>query len=78
MDVKTPLEMLYHWEARKPNTVFLRQPIDGVFHELTWKQTADQVRRIASALIAQNMSKAVISQYFPRTVRNGLSLTWPS
>ncbi|MAY00023.1 MAG: AMP-dependent synthetase [Oceanospirillaceae bacterium] len=54
MDVKTPLEMLYHWEARKPNTVFLRQPIDGVFHELTWKQTADQVRRIASALIAQN------------------------
>ncbi|MAD45922.1 MAG: AMP-dependent synthetase [Oceanospirillaceae bacterium] len=57
MDVKTPLEMLYRWETTKPDAVFLRQPVDGVFHELTWQQAADQVRRIASALIAQNFEQ---------------------
>lgn len=54
MELKTPLEMLYHWEANTPNDVYLRQPVNGVFHELTWSQVAEQVRRIASALIAQN------------------------
>ncbi|MCA6064981.1 AMP-binding protein [Thalassolituus marinus] len=54
MQVKTPLEMLYHWEKTTPDDVYLRQPVDGIFHELSWKQVAEQVRRIASALIAQN------------------------
>ena len=54
MPVKTPLEMLYHWEKNTPDAVYLRQPVNGIFHELTWAQVADQVRRIASALIAQN------------------------
>ncbi|WP_430462834.1 AMP-binding protein [Thalassolituus sp. LLYu03] len=54
MVIKTPLEMLYHWETHTPDAVYLRQPVNGVFHELTWAQVADQVRRIASALIAQN------------------------
>jgi len=57
MEIKTPLEMLYHWEATQPDDVFLRQPINGVFHELTWQQTAGHVRRIASALIAQNFEQ---------------------
>ncbi len=54
MSVKTPLEMLYHWEKTTPDAVYLRQPIDGVFHEFTWAQVGDQVRRVANALIAQN------------------------
>lgn len=57
MQIKTPLEMLYHWERHTPEAVYLRQPVNGVFHELTWSQVADQVRRIASALLAQNYAQ---------------------
>lgn len=53
MAVRTPLEMLYHWEKTTPDAVYLRQPINGVFHELTWAQTAVQVRRLATALQAR-------------------------
>ena len=57
MSVKTPLEMLYHWEKTTPDAVYLRQPIDGVFHDFTWAQVGEQVRRIANALIAQNFDQ---------------------
>jgi len=57
MSVKTPLEMLYHWEKTTPDGVYLRQPIDGVFHDFTWAQVGEQVRRIANALIAQNFDQ---------------------
>jgi long-chain acyl-CoA synthetase len=54
MEYKTPLDMLYHWEATAPDKVYMRQPIDGVWHTWTWKQTADEARRMASALKARN------------------------
>lgn len=57
MQIKTPLEMLYHWEATDPQAVYLRQPVNGMFHELTWAQVSEQVRRLASALIAQNFDQ---------------------
>ena len=46
-DLKTPLEMFYHWEAKCPDTVFLRQPKDLVWSEYTWRDVSDQVRKIA-------------------------------
>lgn len=52
--LKTPLEMLYHWETTQPDAIYLRQPVDGVFHDYSWHETGQQVRRLASALIAQN------------------------
>ncbi|MGK0371046.1 MAG: long-subunit acyl-CoA synthetase (AMP-forming) [Glaciecola sp.] len=58
MSFKTPLEMLYHWQDTSPNTVFLRQPVDGVVKEFTWRDTADQARRVAAGLIALNLPPA--------------------
>lgn len=46
----TPIDAMLHWEKHRANEVFLRQPINGIFHELTWSQVADQTRRIAQAL----------------------------
>lgn len=56
-DIKTPIEMLYQWEQETPNRVYLRQPINDVWHEYTWAQVADQSRRIANALIAMDLPK---------------------
>lgn len=52
-ELKTPLQMLYHWESTKPDTVYLNQPIDGQWHTFTWKETAEHVRRMATALKAK-------------------------
>jgi long-subunit acyl-CoA synthetase (AMP-forming) len=55
MEYNTPLDMLYKWEAATPDKVYMRQPIDGIWHTWTWKQTADEVRRMASVLKARNL-----------------------
>lgn len=52
MPLSTPLAMLYHWEATTPDKVYLRQPINGVFQEYTWAETANLVRRVAASLQA--------------------------
>lgn len=46
----TPLDMFYHWEKVKPESVYLRQPVDRQWHEFSWAQVGDQARRIAAAL----------------------------
>jgi long-chain acyl-CoA synthetase len=53
----TPLEMLYQWNEQVPNRIFLRQPMNGQYKTYTWSQVDDQVRRLASALLAQGLSK---------------------
>lgn len=55
MHYKSPLEMLYQWESTNPDKVYLRQPINDVWHTWTWKQTGDEVRRMAAALRAMNL-----------------------
>lgn len=52
--VKTPLEMLYHWEHETPDKVYLRQPKNLKWSEYTWREVADQVRKIASFLKSKN------------------------
>ena len=49
-NLNTPLDALLHWEKHRANEVYLRQPINGTFHEFTWSQVADQTKRIAQAL----------------------------
>lgn len=51
----SPLEMLYKWEQERPDSVFMRQPIQGVWHEWTWKQTGQEVRKMAAALRAMDL-----------------------
>ncbi len=49
-NLKTTLEMLYHWEQTTPDKLFMRQPFEGKWKEFTWKQAADEVRIMAAAL----------------------------
>jgi len=55
MEIKNPLDMLWHWENVKPNSVFLSQPKDGKWINYTWKDVANEVRRMAGALKAQEL-----------------------
>lgn len=48
--LKTPLDMFYDREKNHPNRVFLRQPLNGKWHEYTWGETGRQARRMAQAL----------------------------
>ena len=52
--VKSPLEMFYQWEQETPDKVYLRQPKNLEWREYTWREVADQVRRIASFLKSKN------------------------
>jgi long-chain acyl-CoA synthetase len=42
--------MFYRWERETPDRVYLRQPANLVWREYTWREVADQVRRVASFL----------------------------
>ena len=50
------LERAYHWEATRPNDVFLTQPMGkGVVKDFTFKETLDHARRVAAYLTAMNL-----------------------
>lgn len=51
--VVSPLSMLYKWEVERPNAIYMRQPINGVYKEFTWKETLNQARCVAAALLAK-------------------------
>ena len=53
----TPLEKVYEWVKTKPDFVYLRQPRNGVYDELTWRAVDDQMRRMASALQGLGLQK---------------------
>lgn len=49
------LQRLYHWEKTIPQTVSLTQPMGGgMIQDYTWSEVADQVRRMAAHLKAQD------------------------
>lgn len=52
---KPLIAYLYQWEKEIPNKVFLRQPKGDSWEEITWKDAANQVRRMAAALKALNL-----------------------
>src|SRR5215471_4104192 len=54
-DSLLPLQCLYRWERQRSDQVFLTQPFDGgKVRDWTWAQMADEVRRMAAWLQAQN------------------------
>ena len=55
MTPSTPLAFLYHWEKTSPDKVYLKQPIDDAWHSWTWKETGEEVRLLAAAIIALNL-----------------------
>lgn len=50
-DCNTLVHLLLHWEKKQPDTLYMTQPLEGgAVWEYTWKQVADQVRRMAAYL----------------------------
>lgn len=45
-----PLQAFAHWVDSTPEKTFLRQPINRVFQEYTFKQADQEIRKIATAL----------------------------
>jgi long-chain acyl-CoA synthetase len=49
-----PLQSLYRWERERADQIFLTQPLGGgAVQNISWRESADQVRRMASWLQAQ-------------------------
>lgn len=53
----SPLEKLYHWETVSPEKIFLRQPINGEWHEWTWRGAGQEIRTLAAALKSSGLKK---------------------
>lgn len=55
-DSQLALQRLYHWERHAPDKVCFTQPMGGgVVRDLTWREAADQARRIAAHLRSLNL-----------------------
>ncbi|MEC7816537.1 MAG: AMP-binding protein [Pseudomonadota bacterium] len=53
---KLPLEMVYHWETTKANSLYMTQPIgNGKVEEYTWGRAVDEARRMAAYLKSLNL-----------------------
>jgi long-subunit acyl-CoA synthetase (AMP-forming) len=52
--VVSPIAMVYEWEAKRPDALYMQQPINGVYKTFTWAETMNQARKVAAALIAKN------------------------
>ncbi len=46
----TPVDALMHWQKQDPQRVYLRQPIDGIYHEKTWTMVAREAGQIAQGI----------------------------
>ena len=57
MKYLSPLEMMYKWEAERQDEVFLSQPINGQWHNWTWKETMLEVRKMANYLTSLNLEE---------------------
>ena len=52
MTDQLPLERLALWVEKRPDAVWLSQPVNSQWHDFTWAQVDDQARRMATALHA--------------------------
>ncbi|WP_339463511.1 AMP-binding protein [Pseudomonas sp. EA_105y_Pfl2_R69] len=52
MTDQLPLERLALWVEKRPDAVWLSQPVGGQWHDFTWAQVDEQARRMATALHA--------------------------
>ncbi|MBS3805616.1 MAG: AMP-binding protein, partial [Oleiphilaceae bacterium] len=53
---KLPLDMVYHWERVKPESVYMTQPMgDGQVTEYTWRRAVGEARRMAAYLKSLNL-----------------------
>lgn len=55
IDIHTPLSTFYKWEKTQPDTLYMRQPVNGEWKNYTWRQCGDQIRRMAAYLRSLNL-----------------------
>ena len=74
----SPLQSLYNWEDKIPNKIYLQQPINGVYHNWTWKEFGDEVRRVASYIKSLNLPKntkiAILSKNCAHWIMSDLAI----
>jgi len=51
----SPLQAFIHWENKSPDKEFLRQNFKGKLDILSFKESGDQIRRMASAISDKNL-----------------------
>jgi len=51
----SPLQAFVHWEQTAPDKDFLRQYFNGKLEILTFRESGDQIRRIAKAITDKNL-----------------------
>jgi len=56
-DLQSPLDLFYHWEKTKPDTIFLRQPKGDTWKTLTYAEAGQEARKMAAALQTMNLQK---------------------
>jgi len=56
-EIKLFTDYLYENEKKYGNMVYLRQPIDGKYHDLTWAEAMQQARKVANFLKQQGLKK---------------------
>ena len=49
-DIVPFLSRFYHWETTTPNNTFLRQPINGIWTDMTYAEAGREARKMAAAL----------------------------
>lgn len=54
-DFQTAHHAFMEWAEKVPDRIFLQQPVSGELRTYTWRQSADEMRRMASALRAMGL-----------------------
>jgi len=52
--IESPIEKMYQWEAQTPDKVFLRQAENLQWKEYSWRDVANQVRKVASYILSKD------------------------
>ena len=52
---RTLIESFYHWEATKPDDIYLRQPVGEVFIDYSWHEVGRQTRSMVAWLRSLNL-----------------------
>lgn len=76
--IETPIELFYRWEKERANKTFLRQPLNGQWHHITWKEAGDQIRRMAAYLQGLGLQRgdkvAIISKNCAHWIMSDLAI----
>ena len=76
MKNSTTLDWLYKWEKEKPNSIYLSQPINGAWHNWTFYDFGQEVRKMAAYIRSLNLKKSQQSPFI-KNIGNSVSSSIP-